>query len=95
MQFIVCADGTVMTNAFIRPSTTGVIIPKLGFKLEMPSAMEQLTWFGRGPWDSYRDRKEACLPAIYQSTVTDQYEEYNPSYQHQSRHPEHKPADSP
>ena len=76
MQFIVCADGTVMTNAFIRPSTTGVIIPKLGFKLEMPSAMEQLTWFGRGPWDSYRDRKEACLPAIYQSTVTDQYEEY-------------------
>ena len=31
---------------------------------------------GRGPWDSYRDRKEACLPAIYNSTVTDQYEEY-------------------
>ena len=38
--------------------------------------MEQLTWFGRGPWDSYRDRKEACLPAVYQSTVTDQQEDY-------------------
>jgi len=76
MQFIVCADGTIMTNAFIRPSNTGSVIPKLGFRLEMPSAMEHFTWFGRGPWDSYRDRKEACLPAIYQSTVTDQYEEY-------------------
>ena len=75
-SFIVCADGTVMTNAFIRPSTTGAIIPKMGFRMEMPSTMEQLAWFGRGPWDSYRDRKEACLPAIYKSTVTDQYEEY-------------------
>lgn len=76
LTFIVCANGTLMTNAFIRPSTTGAIIPKMGFRLEMPSAMEQLAWFGRGPWDSYRDRKEACLPGIYRSTVTDQYEEY-------------------
>ena len=76
LQFIVCADGTMMTNAFIRPALTGAILPKLGFRLEMPAAMEQLVWFGRGPWDSYRDRKEACLPGIYQSTVTDQYEEY-------------------
>ena len=44
--------------------------------MEMPASMERLEWFGRGPWDSYRDRKEACLPAIYQSTVTDQQEDY-------------------
>ena len=76
IDFVVCADGTVMVNSFIRPNNTGAILPKLGFKLEMPEGMEQLSWFGRGPWDSYRDRKEACLPAIYNSTVTDQYEEY-------------------
>ena len=76
LDFIVCADGTLMVNSFIKPSATGVIIPKIGFRLEMPSAMEQLSWFGRGPWDSYRDRKEACLPAIYTSTVTDQREDY-------------------
>ena len=76
LYFIVYADGTIMTNAFIRPALTGAILPKLGFRLEMPASMEQLAWFGRGPWDSYRDRKEACLPGVYQSTVTDQYEEY-------------------
>lgn len=76
LRFIVCADGTIMVNSLIKPSATGTVIPKLGFRLEMPAGMEQLTWFGRGPWDSYRDRKEACLPAIYQSTVTAQYEEY-------------------
>ena len=76
LHFIVCADGTLMGNSLIRPNCTGAIIPKLGFRLEMPKEMEQLAWFGRGPWDSYVDRKEACLPAIYQSTVSDQYEEY-------------------
>jgi beta-galactosidase len=76
LNFIVCADGTLMVNSMIRPACTGAIIPKLGFRLEMPKEMEQLAWFGRGPWDSYVDRKEACLPAIYQSTVSDQYEEY-------------------
>lgn len=76
LTFIVCADGTLMTNAFIWPAQTGTIIPKLGFRLEMPSTMERFSWFGRGPWDSYRDRKEACFPAIYTSTVTDQQEDY-------------------
>ncbi len=76
MNFIVSSDGTIMVSSFIRPSITGTIIPKLGFRLEMPSTMEQLSWFGRGPWDSYVDRKEACLPGIYNSTVKEQREDY-------------------
>ena len=76
LDFIICADGSLMVNSFIRPSNTGVVIPKLGFRLEMPATMEQLSWFGRGPWDNYRDRKEACLPAVYKSTVNDQREDY-------------------
>ena len=82
LNFIVCADGTVMVNSFIRPSCNGVIIPKLGFRIEMPSGMEQFSWFGRGPWDNYRDRKEACFPGIYSSTVTDQYENYVKPQEH-------------
>jgi beta-galactosidase len=76
LHFIVCADGTLMVSSFIRPANTGVILPKMGFRLEMPATMEQLSWFGRGPWDSYRDRQEACLPGLYTSTVTNQYEGY-------------------
>ena len=75
-NYIVCSDGTLMVNSFVRPSLTGAILPKIGFRLEMPSDMEQLSWFGRGPWDSYVDRKEACFPAIYNSTVSNQQEDY-------------------
>ena len=76
LNFYVTSDGVLMVNSLIRPASTGAIIPKLGFRLEMPAAFEQLAWFGRGPWDSYRDRKEACLPGIYESTVSDQREDY-------------------
>ena len=82
LDFIVCADGTIVANSMIRPESTGAIIPKLGFRTEMPADYEQLAWFGRGPWDSYRDRKEACLPGIYRSTVTDQYEAYIKPQEH-------------
>ena len=82
LDFIVCADGKVMVNSIIRPSQTGIIIPKMGFKLEMPPSMEQLSWFGRGPWDSYRDRKEACLPGVYKSTVKAQREDYIKPQEH-------------
>ncbi|MCQ2197782.1 MAG: discoidin domain-containing protein [Bacteroidaceae bacterium] len=74
--FKVSADGVIMANTLILPATDGAILPKIGLRTEMPSAMENLTWFGRGPWDNYRDRKESCLPGIYQSTVKDQYENY-------------------
>ncbi len=76
LNFIVCADGAIVANSLIQPAYTGAVIPKLGFRTEMPADFEQLTWFGRGPWDSYPDRYESCLPGIFHSTVTDQYEEY-------------------
>ena len=76
LDFTVCINGDILTNAFIRPTATGAILPKIGFRLEMPSGMENLTWLGRGPWDSYVDRKEACLPGTYVSTVTDQLTNY-------------------
>lgn len=82
LNFVVCAEGTMMVNSFIRPSCEGTIIPKLGLRMEMPAEMENFTWFGRGPWDNYRDRKEACFPGIYKSTVTDQYEDYVKPQEH-------------
>lgn len=67
------SDGTIVANHTITPSIIGIELPRLGMKLEMNSATEQMRWYGRGPWDSYRDRKEATFPAVYSSTVTDQW----------------------
>ena len=76
MLFQVLSDGTIFVNATIDPAAKNVVLPKIGYRLEMPKSFENLTWFGRGPWESYADRKEACFEGVYNSTVTEQWENY-------------------
>lgn len=76
VAFKVLSDGTIFFNSTIDSSIKGSILPKIGFRLSMPAGFEKLTWFGRGPWESYIDRKEACFVNVYNSTVTEQWENY-------------------
>jgi len=51
-------------------------IPRLGILMELPRDYEQLTWYGRGPWDNYPDRKVSCPIGLWHSTVSEQYVHY-------------------
>lgn len=66
-RFRVYADGTISVSTLTTPSSTGQILPKFGFRLEMPHSVDSIRWFGRGPVDNYLDRREAALPGIYHS----------------------------
>ncbi|MDE6511976.1 MAG: DUF4981 domain-containing protein, partial [Muribaculaceae bacterium] len=76
MSYTVMPDGVIAVSSIITPSRKNVIIPRLGFSFEMPKDFEQYTWYGRGPWENYRDRKESCVPGLYHSTVTEQWTPY-------------------
>lgn len=76
ISFRVLNDGTIFISSVIDPSAKGIVLPKVGYRLEMPEDFENLTWFGRGPWESYADRKEACFESVYNSTVSEQWEKY-------------------
>ena len=51
-------------------------LPRLGILIELPREYEQLTWYGRGPWDNYPDRKVSCPVGLWKSTVSQQYVHY-------------------
>lgn len=76
MSYRVMPDGVISVSSIIDPSQKDVVLPRLGFTFDMPEGFENYTWFGRGPWENYRDRKEACFPGLYHSTVTDQWTGY-------------------
>ena len=76
LAFAISSDGAVFVNSLIDPQNKNVILPRMGFCLEMPAEFEQLSWFGRGPWESYPDRKEAAFEGLYISTVSKQWESY-------------------
>ncbi len=73
MTYRILADGTIAVSTLTDPAVKGAVLPRMGFKLEMPEGFEKMTWFGRGPWDSYADRKESSLVGIYESTVAEQW----------------------
>ena len=72
-QFRVYPDGTICVSTLITPNIEGAVLPKLGFRFEMPSTCENITWLGKGPFDSYLDRNYAAHLGIYHSTATEQW----------------------
>jgi len=51
-------------------------LPRFGMRFELPEALEQVEYFGRGPFENYWDRKTAAMIDRYRSTVTGMYYPY-------------------
>lgn len=51
-------------------------IPRLGSAFVLGQEYENLSWYGRGPWENYPDRKSSCFIGRWNSKVTNQYTPY-------------------
>ncbi len=51
-------------------------LPRVGVLLSLADGFERLAWHGRGPQESYPDRKTAAAMGWYRSTVAEQYVPY-------------------
>jgi beta-galactosidase len=51
-------------------------LPRFGMNMIMPVAFDRLSWLGRGPHESYWDRKTSAFVDIYSASVADQYWPY-------------------
>ncbi|KAF5989034.1 glycoside hydrolase, family 2, n-terminal [Fusarium bulbicola] len=46
-------------------------IPRLGLTMSLPKGYNMATWFGRGPGESYRDKKEAARFGQWSASIKD------------------------
>jgi len=75
-DLLVQADGTLrVAHRFTVPAGLPDL-PRLGVELIAPDAFEAMTWFGRGPHESYCDRKAGAPVGRYESNVRDRYLPY-------------------
>ncbi|MHC1785924.1 MAG: glycoside hydrolase family 2 TIM barrel-domain containing protein [Christensenellales bacterium] len=58
------------------PPALDFYLPRLGLRFQMPRDFAQLTWFGRGPHESYPDKKTGALVGLYQAAVSATHEPY-------------------
>lgn len=75
--YTVYGSGDVLVdNSFKMTKSDLPEIVKMGMNLEMPRKYDQFTYLGRGPQESYWDRKTSAFVGLYKQTVADQYWEY-------------------
>lgn len=52
------------------------ILPRFGSNFIIKNAYNNVSWYGRGPFENYQDRKTAALVGSYDAKVEDLYFEY-------------------
>jgi len=51
-------------------------MPRFGLLFQLPYSYSNIKWYGRGPGESYVDRKTSSLIGLYESTVAEQFHPY-------------------
>ena len=80
--YTVYADGSVELQAAITSNNPTLILPRLGYHLEMPKQYEFATYYGRGPVNNYNDRKtgqfiEQHSHSIYDNIMLPKPQDYS------------------
>jgi beta-galactosidase len=76
-EFIITGDGIVRLKAGYAPLREGLpYLPRLGLRFAMPGRYSRLAWQGRGPHESYPDKKTGALMSLYRMSVQDTHEPY-------------------
>ena len=66
-------DGSVELNSSVTGSDANVMLARIGYLMQLPSELSNYTYYGRGPWNNYNDRRTGAFIQQYSSTVADQF----------------------
>jgi beta-galactosidase len=70
-------DGTVVISSTLVPGNAQLPeIPEVGMLCTVPSDFSTVTWYGRGPFENYWDRKKGSNVGVYTTTVDSMFVSY-------------------
>jgi beta-galactosidase len=81
------ADGGLLVENVVELAPGVDDLPRVGVVLALREGLEQLEWYGRGPWEAYGDRLASTVVGRFRSTVSDEYVPYIHPQEH-GHHPE-------
>ncbi len=75
-KYTVYGSGDILVENEFTGDSSQPMLPRFGMQMAMPGEFKNMTWFGRGPWESYWDRKTGAALGIYSGTVDQQFHYY-------------------
>lgn len=76
-EYTVYGNGDVFVAVEGKPTEGGPkTLPRVGLTLRLPQVLDHVSWYGRGPGESYADTKQAARMGLYGAVVDDLYTPY-------------------
>lgn len=72
LTYTVYGTGEMVVESEIVPHGELPPLPRVGLAFVMPAPFRDLSWYGRGPHESYVDRKEGARVGVYRIPVREQ-----------------------
>ncbi|KAJ0977500.1 hypothetical protein J5N97_012974 [Dioscorea zingiberensis] len=69
-------SGDLIVEYNINPNSDLPPLPRVGVVFHVEPSFDEVTWYGKGPFECYPDRKEAAHVGIYKSNVADMHVPY-------------------
>lgn len=75
--YTIYPDGSIESQSAIRSNKPQLVLPRLGYALQLPAELHRMTYYGRGPVDNYPDRKTSQMIGRYeQPDVSKEFENF-------------------
>ncbi|WP_034046044.1 glycoside hydrolase family 2 TIM barrel-domain containing protein [Wocania ichthyoenteri] len=75
-KYTIHGNGVVKIENTLNATNYKADIPRVGMRMQLLQKFNNMTYFGRGPWENYQDRNSASFIDLYTSKVEDQYVPY-------------------
>ena len=76
VQWLVKVNGEITLACDAERRQQDPFLPRFGLRLFLPKAMDRITYFGYGPYESYIDKRRSSFRHLYSAKVADLHEDY-------------------
>ena len=76
LTYTVYASADIIVESRFVPGVALPNLPRFGMQMDIPAEFDTMTWYGRGPHETYSDRKTGAAVAIHAGPVQDQVHLY-------------------
>ena len=74
--YTIYGNGVIQIANILNETAYKADIPRVGMRMQIPKRYNNMTYYGRGPWENYQDRKASAFVDLYELSVKDQYVPY-------------------
>ncbi len=76
VYYTVHPDGALAVSYDVKVNPGVPFLPRFGLEFSMPEMTENFVYFGRGPMESYCDKRLASHVSLFKTTVSENFEPY-------------------